>query len=576
MKKKITFRERLNKMLNKWFEHNTWVSINYKKEIPSFIIESVTVDKKKVDRELRINVLILISFLVFSAVIYRALSLSVEVNNPFKNLFKNKIEIAKSVTKDENFSRIDIVDRRGVVLATDLPIEELYANPSMILFPERTAKEIKNIFPEINKDKLLKKFKSGKKFVYVKRKISPEEKQEVLKIGDPGLNFIKRNSRFYPQGNQFSKILGSTDIDNNGVSGIEKYFNEAILNSEENETIKLSVDTNINYIIRKHLLKAMERFSSKNAGAILMRKDTGEVISMVSLPDYHPKNAKKFVNNSLYNNHMTLSVYEAGSIFKVFNTAMALEEGLFSLGRTYDTRNPVKIKGATIKDKKHHGVINIPEVLSYSSNVGSARIALELGREVQEETLRRFHLFNRSPIEIPEVGLSLTPKPWNEVATAVLSYGYGMSVSPINLLSAFNSTINDGCYVNPTLIDLSDEAKKIVYRNCDRVISEENSEIIRKNLRLVVLNGTAQLAKSDKIKIGGKTGTSFKQGNGGYSDAKITFFTSAFPIEDPKYSMLIFFNDVKAEETRKWCNDASCNAVPVSKDIIEEIYEILD
>lgn len=462
--------------------------------------------------------------------------------------------------------RADITDRNGIVLATSLPSADLYIDTDNLKKPETLAAALAETLPDVKYKPLLKKLKSGKKFVYVKRNLIPRELYEANRLGFPQLNFETKEMRIYPQGGLFAHVLGSTDIDNNGISGIEKAFNKKL--SQDKENIRLSLDVGIQSSIRAVLMENIEKYSAEGAAAILMNAKTGEIISMVSLPDFDPNNLKSAAKSQIFNT-ATLGVYEVGSVMKMFNTAIGLETKKIKVTDTIDASHPVVLANYTIQDvPKLRRELSVPEIMIHSSNIGSAKIALAVGAEKQREYLRKFGFFTAPQIELPEKGRPLYPSTWRDVSTATIGYGYGLSVSPLHVVAAAAAVVNGGIYHTPTLLSHRFNQKNIGHR----VISDKTSKTMRAIMREVVIKGSGRRANVAGFEVGGKTGSARKLVNGKYVEGSLrTSFLSAFPMDDPQYVLMVMLDSPKKIKETYYLNTAAWNAVPTAEQIITTV-----
>ena len=462
--------------------------------------------------------------------------------------------------------RADITDRNGVVLATSLPSADLYIDTDNLKKPETLAAALAETLPDVKYKPLLKKLKSGKKFVYVKRNLIPRDLYEANRLGFPQLNFETKEMRIYPQGALFAHVLGSTDIDNNGISGIEKAFNKKL--SQDKENIRLSLDVGIQSSIRTVLMENIEKYSAEGAAAILMNAKTGEIVSMVSLPDYDPNNLKNAAKNQMFN-AATLGVYEVGSVMKMFNTAIGLETKKIKATDTIDASRPVVLANYTIQDvPKLRRELSVPEIMIHSSNIGSAKIALAVGAEKQREYLKKFGFFNAPQIELPEKGRPLYPSTWRDVSTATIGYGYGLSVSPLHVVAAAAAVVNGGVYHAPTLLSRRFNQENIGHR----VISDKTSRTMRAIMREVVIKGSGRRANVAGFEVGGKTGSARKLVNGKYVEGSLrTSFLSAFPMDDPQYVLMVMLDSPKKIKETYYLNTAAWNAVPTAEQIITTV-----
>ena len=545
------------RFLKKLFEEKEPTNYISGDDIP---LEWVKVKNKSVEKN-RITDISYVCIIIFSVIII--LLLSLKINFKFLNMKTN------TTTKQlSSFYRPDITDRNGEILAINLPTLDLYADPRNMIDPETSVKKLIKILPDLDYDDVIKKVKSNKKFVYISRKISPFEKEKITLIGEPGFQFIKNEGRVYPQANLFSHIIGNIDVDNNARGGIEKYIDENNLVKSTNP-VTLSVDIYIQDVLRQNLLKAMENYNAKSAGGIVIDVKTGEILGMVSLPDFHNNDYKNIVSNPLYNNHTTLDVYEVGSVMKIFNTALAIENG-YPNDKMFDISKIFMIGNHRIKDSHpKKWLLNMAEGFIYSSNIVMANIAKDLGVGKQKEFLNKLNLLSKINFELPERGQPIIPKEWNEYANATIGYGYGLSPTMLHVVAAVNAIVNDGLFINPTILKRDENSVLKSYQ----VVSPETSDAMRKLMRLVVTNGTGYMANLHNILVGGKTGTAYKLVNGKYDTNKTrTFFISIFPNDNPKYTMLVMLD----EADNNGCNTAACTTVPVSASIINDISPILN
>lgn len=462
--------------------------------------------------------------------------------------------------------RADILDRNGTIIATSLPTVNLYAIPKKILNAQAAAEQLVKTLPELKRNDVYKKLSGHGNFVYLKRNLTPAQQFNINALGIPGLEFETVEKRVYPHKNLFAHIIGVTNIDNEGISGIEKELNERLTQSDI--PLTLSIDVGVQDTIREKLLAAIDKFHANGGTAVLMDINTSEVIAMVSLPDFDP-NINKVKNEQALFNMATKGVYEPGSVLKIFNTAMSLESGKVKVSDQFDATQPLKLKYNTIKDYRgENRWLSVPEILVYSSNIGSARMALKVGGSEQRNFLEKIGFFEELPIEVAERGKPLAPKKWGEGTIATVAYGYGMAVSPLHVITAYASVINGGIYHNPTLVKKNN-------KNNDghRVISFNTSKAMRKLMRLVVTDGSGKRANIPGYEVAGKTGTANKlSAQGKYVDKKVrTTFVSAFPISNPKYSLLVMLDEPKPIKETWGFVTSGWNTVPTAATIIEAI-----
>ncbi len=461
--------------------------------------------------------------------------------------------------------RADILDRNGTIIATSLPTVNLYAVPSKIINPKKAAQKLAAILPDVRYEDILEKLTRKSSFVYIKRNLSPSQQYQINYLGIPGLDFENGEKRIYPHKNLFAQLIGTTNIDNLGISGMEKEFDKRL--RESDIPLKLTIDVGLQDTIRRGLAEGIEKFNALGGVAILMDVNSAEVISMVSLPDYDPNRMYNVSDRALFN-FATKGLYEPGSVLKVFNAALGLEKGHVKLTDRFDATKPIKLRYNTIKDYRgENRWLDLQEILIYSSNIGSAQIALKIGQEKQREFLSSLGLFDPiSSFEVTEKAVPILPRRWGEATTATVAYGYGVSVTPLHIITAFSSIVNGGIYRTPTLI--ADNSQ----RETHRVVSENTSKKMRKLLRGVVVDGSAKRANILGYEVAGKTGTANKLVNGKYIDKKVmTTFLGTFPASNPKYALLVMLDEPKATKETWGFVTSGWNAVPTGGKIITAI-----
>lgn len=464
--------------------------------------------------------------------------------------------------------RADITDRNGAVIATSLPTVNLYANPKHVRDPQDVAEKLSYLFPEISYETLLAKLTRKKtSFSMIKYNLSPAQQAAVNNLGIPALEFQNSEKRVYPHQNLFSHVIGYTNIDNLGMAGVEKALHKRL--TESSKPLQLSIDMGVQDTIREELQAGIERFNAEGAAAILMDVHTGEVISLVSLPDFNPNVSIPLGERPLFN-FATQGVYEAGSVFKTFNTALGLESGKVKPTDRFDASHPVKIQGLTVSDYRgENRWLSVGEILIYSSNIGSALLVSRVGREYQRKFMVNMGFSEPlKDFEIAEKGrpLFLSEKRWRDDTMATVSFGYGISVTPLHLISAFSALVNGGIYNYPTIV------KGNRTHQPRRVISENTSDNMRHLLRDVAVYGSAKRANVPGYQVIGKTGTANKLVNGHYKDKVVmTSFLSAFPMNNPQYALLVVMDAPKATKETWGFVTSGWNAVPTGGRIIEAI-----
>ena len=485
--------------------------------------------------------------------------------------------------------RADITDRNGRILATNLQTYSLYAHPQDMVDPVYAADELVKIFPELKLDKLLADFSGARKFLWIRRQISPEQMQAVHDIGSTGLLFGPREMRLYPNGAIAAHILGGSSYGREGVAsaevigvaGVEREFDELLRDpAREGEPLALSIDLTVQAAAEEVLAGGMSIMNAKGAASVLMDLHSGEIISMVSLPDFDPNNRPHVLttgdqSDSPLFNRAVQGVYELGSVFKIFAVAQALELGLINPDTMIDTKGPLQWGRFKIRDFRNYGAqLSAMDVIVKSSNIGTARIAMEIGAERQQDFLTSLGFTKATPVELSEApsGAPLLPRNWSEISTMTISYGHGLSSSPLHLATGYASLLNGGTRVEPTLI------RRATLQNGPRVVSEAVSTQARDMLRQVVVRGTASFGEVAGYEVGGKTGTADKpkeNGGGYYDDKVITTFASVFPANDPKYILIVTFDEPSENSGPEPRRTAGWTAVPVAAEMIRRTAPLL-
>ena len=485
-------------------------------------------------------------------------------------------------------TRADIVDRQGRVLATNLVTNSLYAHPHEIIDPATAARGLAQIFPDLDEETLLRRFTSDSRFIWLRRYISPEQEQLVHDLGEPGLLFGPREMRLYPNGSVAAHILGGAGFGEEavnaaeviGVAGVEARFDDALRDpARDGAPLELSIDLTVQAAVEQVLAGGMVIMNARGASAVLMDVHTGEIRAMASLPDFDP-NARpapltegEQADSPLFNRALQ-GVYELGSVFKMFTVAQALNEGMVNPETIIDTAGPLRMAGFSISDFRNYGSrLSVTEVMIHSSNIGTARIAQMLGAERQQRFLEQLGFFQPTLVEMIEApsGRPLLPQRWGELTTMTVSYGHGLSTSPIHLAAAYASITNGGTLIRPTLL-LQDGPQ-----NGERIVSEEVSEQIRSMLRDVVTEGTASFGDVEGYAVGGKTGSADKpRPNGGYyEDRVLSTFASVFPAHDPRYVLIVTLDEPEIVALGEARRTAGWTAVPVAAEVIRRVAPLL-
>jgi cell division protein FtsI (penicillin-binding protein 3) len=478
-------------------------------------------------------------------------------------------------------SRPDLVDRNGEVLATDIRMASLYAEPRNVVDPDEATELITSVLPNLDASALRRKLTGDAGFIWVEREITPTQRKQIHDLGIPGVGFLSENRRFYPGGPTAAHIVGLVNVDNQGIAGIEKYIDDRWLadlhragfaRGEELEPVVLSIDLRVQHILRDELLDAIERYRAIAATGIVLDVRTGEVLAMLSYPDFDPNNPVDALKPDRLN-RMSAGAFEVGSVFKSFTFAMALDYGVVSLDDRIDATRPIRVGRFTINDfHGKHRVLSVPEVFIYSSNIGSARMALQVGGERQRAFLDRLGFTRKVDTELPEVALPIMPKKWKELTTMTVAFGHGIAVTPLQVAVADAALVNGGRLIPPTFLKRSREEAE---RLAKQVVSPATSESMRYLFRLNVEKGSGRRAEVEGYRVGGKTGTAEKVVNGRYSASKrLNSFLAAFPMDDPHYVVLVVLDEPKAAKSGGGTTAAS-NAAPTVSAIIRRSAAML-
>jgi cell division protein FtsI (penicillin-binding protein 3) len=471
-------------------------------------------------------------------------------------------------------ARPDLTDRNGEILATDIKTASLFAEPKRIIDADETLEMLTSVIPDLNQEDTYRKLKSGLGFIWLKRQMTPKQQSQIMALGLPGIGFRSEKRRFYPGGSTASHIVGLVDVDNKGIAGMERYVDtnglsdlrEAGFDTEkELAPVKLSIDLRVQHVIRDEIAQAMERYQAIAAGAVVLDIHSGEVLGMASLPDYDPNNPVNALEKDRLN-RMSAGVFEMGSTFKTFTTAMALDSGKVNLQSTFDARRPIQIARFTIND--FHGkrkVLTVPEIFIYSSNIGTAKMADVVGTEGHREFLHKIGLLDKMITELPEVAKPTEPKEWKKLHSITISFGHGASTTPLQTAVAAAALMNGGKLIQPTFLPRTAEQAGAV---AVPVVNEQTSEAMRYLFRMNVEKGSGKQAAVPGYDVGGKTGTAEKVIKGRYSsDKRFNAFLSAFPIRNPKYVVLVILDEPKPEKGKGGAT-AGSNAAPTVSAII--------
>jgi len=479
-------------------------------------------------------------------------------------------------------ARPDIVDRNGEVLATDVKAPSLFGEPRRIIDKDEAIELLTATLPDLDTSEVRDRLSSKKGFVWLKREITPLQQQEIHRLGVPGIGFLRENKRVYPTGAEVAHLIGLVNIDNQGIAGMEKWLDSngladlhraGFATDRLQRPVELSIDLRVEHALRDELLKAKDKYKAKAASGLVSNVKTGEIVAMVSLPDFDPNNPRE-AHDPERINRLTTGVYEMGSTFKALTLAMALDSGKASLGTMFDARGALHYGKFAIHDTHPLGrSISLSEVFTFSSNVGAARIALAQGVEPHKAFLRKMGQLDRLRTELPESASPIVPKRWSELNTITIAFGHGLSVAPLQAVMGINAVMNGGYLIPPTFLKRSEEEARALSK---KVIKSETSEKMRYLMRLNAEIGTAKQADVKGYYIGGKTGTSEKVVNGRYSKKQVlNSFTAIVPADNPQFQVLVMLDEPKALPETHGFITSGWNAVPTGGKVIARIAPLL-
>lgn len=472
----------------------------------------------------------------------------------------------------EVFHRADIADRHGVLLAKSLKAASLYADPALIADPEQAARALVKLFPDLSAKELVASLSSSRRFVWIRRRLTPDQQYAVNALGIPGLNFRQEDVRVYPHGSLLAHVLGFVDIDNRGLAGLEKELDKELLRSGATpEPLRISLDLRVQNTLHEELSASVKEFKAIGGTALAMDVRNGELLGMVSLPDFDPHRASEAEATQRFNRN-TLGVYEMGSTLKPLTVAMGLHYRTVSLKDGYDATKPIQYGRFKIRDyHPKERWLSVPEIFVYSSNIGSARLALDVGDQRMQKFLKNLGLFSPLTVELAEKGHPLVPSPWREIHTMTVSYGHGIAITPVHLAQAIAALVNGGVWYPASLQKGGNpDAGR-------RVVSQGVSRKIAQLMRLTVVNGTGSKADVPGYLVGGKTGTAEKPSSDGRydRDARLTSFVGVFPMHEPRYLVLTMLDEPQATEDTFGYATAGWTTAPLTARIIRRIGPML-
>jgi cell division protein FtsI (penicillin-binding protein 3) len=479
-------------------------------------------------------------------------------------------------------ARPDVLDRNGEILATDVRVPSLFGEPHRIIDVDEASELMTAVMTDLDAAELRERLASKRRFVWLKREITAKQREQIHRLGIPGIGFLPENKRVYPSAAEVSHVIGHVNVDNQGIAGIEKWLDgrgladlhlAGLASDRLQKPIELSIDLRAQHALRDELVAAREKYKAAAAAGLLTDVRTGEVIAMVSLPDYDPNNPREALDPTRIN-RLTTGVFEMGSTFKALTLAMALDSGKITLKSAFDARVPLQYGKHTIHDfHAQNRVLTVPEIFTYSSNIGTARMALSLGVEHHKQFLRKLGQLDRLRTELPESAEPLVPKRWGELNTVTIAFGHGLSVAPLQAMMAFGALMNGGHLIPPTFLKRGEQDAMALAR---RVVKPETSEKMRYLMRLNVEKGTATKADVKGYYVGGKTGTSEKVVGGRYSKTRVlTAFTAVLPADQPRYALLIMLDEPKPTAESHGFATSGWNAVPVGGAVIGRIAPLL-
>lgn len=482
-------------------------------------------------------------------------------------------------------SRPPILDRNGLEMAVDIRVPSLYAEPRRIVDVEEAVRELRTVLPDLREDWLRNRLTGDQGFVWVQRELTPAIQEQVMRLGIPGVDFITESKRFYPGMSEASHILGSTNVDNQGIAGIERHMDSesiallqdlGLARGNALTPVELSVDMRAQHVMHEQVLDAMTRYQAIAAAGAIMDVHTGEIIALASVPDFDPNQPASALVKDTFN-RITAGIFEPGSTFKTITLAGALDAGAVSLTDQFDARYGIRFGRFTIDDfHGKHRILSLPEVYKYSSNIGTIRVMQAMGKDNFRAFLSRMKFDERVEFELPEMRVPTVPGSFSEVGAATASFGHGLSVSPLHLLTSYAALANGGNYVPPTLYKRDQATAEQLY---ERVVSPQTSEAMRYLMRLNAISTGGSGSQMNKLALGyragGKTGTAEKVVDGRYSSSKVTnFFASSFPLDNPRYAMVIMVDEPKAENPQSGTT-AGWNAGAMTGRIIQRVAPML-
>jgi cell division protein FtsI (penicillin-binding protein 3) len=473
--------------------------------------------------------------------------------------------------------RAEIVDRNGALLATSITDYTLFANPREVWDPLETARAVRRVFPELSEGELVTKLTDKKKWsVDLKTGLTPRQRQAVLELGQAGLDFVERERRVYPRGSLAAHVLGYTSTDGKGIAGIEAGLDEEIRRRarEGGTPVRLSLDMRVQHVVEAELGAIASEQRAKGGVGGVLDATTGEFLALTSWPTFDPNHQSRASADAKFNRAVT-ALFEMGSTFKAFTVAMGLEDGVVTPESGYDASRPITVGGRVITDfHAQNRYLTIPEILSHSSNIGTARLAMDVGAERHKAFLRNLGLLEAAPLETAEGARPMVPKQWTQLSTATISYGHGVSVSAVSTMAAFGATVNGGAYIAPTLL-VRERDQPI---QAHPVMKPETSRQMVTLLREVVTDGTGGKAEAEGYEVAGKTGTAEKPkltGPGYDSNRRVSSFIGVFPAREPRYVVFVLLDEPQGSAQTHGVATAGWTAAPTVSRIVTRAAPML-
>jgi cell division protein FtsI (penicillin-binding protein 3) len=531
-----------------------------------------------VDRNLKAKARLGLAIVIFSAV-YCVIALRLVMFATISDSHGGRRSVGADAVAT---ARPDILDRNGQILATDVKTPSLFAEPRKIIDVDEAVELLTAVLPDLDASEVRERLSSKRGFVWLKREITPAQQGEVHRLGIPGIGFLSENKRVYPNGPTISHEIGHVNIDNQGIAGLEKWVDgqglaalhmAGLATDRLQKPVDLAVDLRVQFALRDELVKARDKFNAKAAAGVITDVNTGEIVAMVSEPDYDPNNPRE-ANDPTRINRLTTGVYEMGSTFKALTIAMALDAGKATLNSSFDARASLRYGKFTIHDyHAENRMLTVPEIFTYSSNIGAAKMALACGVDAHQAFLKKMGQLDRLRTELPESAEPLLPKHWSELNTVTIAFGHGMSVAPLQAVMGVAATINGGWLIPPTFLKRSEAEARALSK---QVLKPETSIKMRYLMRLNAEKGTATTANVPGYYVGGKTGTAEKVIGGRYSKTKLmTDFMAILPSDKPRYMLLIMLDEPQASKETHGYATAGWNAAPTAQKVIARVAPLL-